>query len=483
MMEILQEIAAAVPHFWWLTSFPLVILVGQILFLRHALRQRRRCLTLVDAARSGDWAQVDLANPSRQWPAVVCALSVLAIPALALGSIASARTLLLPSASESDPSSKAGNLARGLSGAFNAIPWTIILLAPTVLLATFSVALSVSVYRRRKRLSAAARIANTDPTAALAHANGWHPSGDSLAAIPLAFLAFGLFPVVSGAWAHTIRVLQGFGAIAKLPPGNKGAVLLFSLEEARELFAARAVLAYPGTAIAVLISAVLLVRWKRLQSPTMGLTWRSSVFWSILCLTTALLFFSIAAPFRAENNLPWLAPRMDGDDLRVDLPSGPQLRGPDSIQRSPILHMTNQGAALDGRLTDVQYFEDSLRASLQSYQFLNPHQQFAGHFLVLWPADAPMRSLRSYLAAAANSGYHNPIFTFTERETQQRPILGTLTRVLTSAARATVQTDPPATAIEPDVATLQADEFSTYGQLARRLVDLRRDGKRVWLRL
>lgn len=492
MIELLEEIAASVPHFVWVTSIPLAILIGQILFLRAALRQREHCLALEDAAQRGDWTQVAPASALHWLSAAVCGLSVLAIPALAVWSIASARTLLFPGITDGDPSAKAGNVSLGLSGMINAVPWTINMLAPSILLATFSMSLRLSVYRRRQRLAEGARLASSDPGAALAHLAHGQPNADSLATIPLTFLVLGLFPVISGAWAHTMRVLKGFGVMAGLPPEQKGAALLASLDEAHAIFAVRAWLAYPGTAIAILTSAALLMRWKRRQADLLAvkppeLSWKATIFLSASCVIAALALFAIAVPFRAENTLPWLAPRMTGENLRLDLPSAPQLEGPDEIERSPILHQAEQGVALDGYRVDLAGIEDDLRTLRRNFQLLHADEPFAGRFLVLWPANAPMHSVRPYLTAAARAGFHTALFTFTKRETQRRPILGTLTRVLATAARAGLLLGDDNSEVagdhETDTVLVRAKDYATYDQLAQRVVSVRRAGKEVTIGL
>jgi hypothetical protein len=76
------------------------------------------------------------------------------------------------------------------------------------------------------------------------------------------------------------------------------------------------------------------------------------------------------------------------------------------------------------------------------------------------------------------AGYHTASFVFTKRETLDRPILGRVTRVQTSSVRATLITAaaPP----ETDEATVvKASAFRTWGDLARRLVELRRSGDEV----
>jgi hypothetical protein len=481
MIGTVKYLAEVTPHFAWVLALPLACVVVQLLFLRAALRARRRALELEDAARAGDFSGATAAAVPSRWPSVLVALSVLAIPEVAAWSITTARGLCV-NARDLPSSEAAAMFSSGIDGMLNVVPWSINLFVPCVLLASFSLSLQVSTRRRLLRLRAACALAAADPQAALAALAARWPSADDIAAIPFLFLGLGFFPVLSGAWAHAIRLVQGYAGITDLPAEEKGPAVLVALDEAHALFVARAWLAYPGVALAVLVSVLLLARWRQpapSQEPGPVLSWRATLAWAGLCLALALALFRLAAPFRAENRLPWPGARLVGDLLRVDQPDGPRLEGPDEIRRSPILQLSRGGAWLDGRPVAVEEFGDALRITRQTYRLLRPGERYAGVFLVLAASDTPTGILAAYLTAAAEAGTAHPLFTFTRRESQDRPMLGPLTRVLASAASATVLIEGE----EPAEGTVlvRASDHARYGELARRLVELRLAGEDVAL--
>ena len=478
MIELLTELQENVPHFPVLVTGPLLVLVVQVLLLRHALRQRRAELALEAQIEAGGWSVLAQARMPPLWPAVAAGALVLLVPGLALWSIATARAGMIMGITKVAPAEKAAQISRSLSGMFNAVPWAINLFVPCALLAIVSVTMTIATRQRIRRLSEASRDSSGDVAAALRACRG--PGADNLTLLPVLLFLGGLTPVLWGAWSHALEMIRGLSALARLPAAEKVPHLLGTVERSRALFTERAWLIWPGTVVATLVGAALLVSWARRWRHIPSV--RTTVLGSQLCVVGAIGFFLAGAPFRAENSLPWPAEPASGEKLMVDEPQSPTLKGPDEIVRAPLLWFGKQLVTLDGYVSDPGHFEDYLRVGKQNYRSLNPGAGWRGSVDVLAAGQIPMDQLVSYLRAAARADYHSVYFVFAKRESLARPILGPLTRVQASAARVTLAASF-GEALGDDVTLVKARTFRTYGELAVRLVELRRAGQKVGLNI
>jgi hypothetical protein len=467
-----------VPHFPVLVAGPLLVIVVQVFLLRHALRQRRAGLVLEAQIEAAGWSVLAQARIPPRWPAIVAGALVLLVPGLAHWSIATARAGMIAGITTVASAESATQISRSLSGMFNAIPWAINLFVPCALLAIVSVTMTIATRQRIRRLSEASRDSSSDVATALRACRG--PGADNLTLLPVLLFVGGLIPVLWGAWSYALEMVRGLSALGRLPAAEKVPHLLGAIERSRALFAERAWLIWPGTAVATLVGAALLVSWARRWRHTPRV--RTTVLVSQLCIAGAIGLFLAGAPFRAENHLPWPAEPASGERLMVDEPQSPKLQGPDGVERAPVLWFGEQFVTLDGYVTDPGHIEDYLRVGKQNYRLLNPDAGWRGVLDVLAAAQTPTDKLGSYLKAAARADYHSVYFVFTKRESLARPILGPLTRVQASAARVTLVASSGETQGD-DVTLVKARTFRTYGELAVRLVELRRTGQEVALHI
>ena len=393
----------------------------------------------------------------------------------------SARALIL-TPPEVPPSIRSEHISLGLGGTLNVIPWGIYFLVPSLLMAATSIGLALTVYLRRRRIATAARMAQSDPSAALAVLGHRVPSADNVAAILLAFVLFGVFPVLLGAFNHALELIRALAASSSLTSGeDRRQAWLIAFARTRTAFASRAELAWPGTALATAIAIAMVVRWRRQRPPTTtppSLSWPFSIFWSMQCLLVAMVCFMIAAPYRAENHLPW--PPVQGMFLATEQPNNPPLEGPDGVEPAPVLQLTPTDAHLDGRTVDVAELRRELETAKHNYFLLQPNQPYLGRFIVLCSADTSADRLSSFLLAAYRTGHRSAVFTFTKREDFRRPILGQFHRMASTGATTTLVIDSASQSVrQPSVSVVQARAFPTYGELSRELVILRRAGKEV----
>jgi hypothetical protein len=486
MHELLNDLAANVSHFAWLVSVPVAVVLVQVWFLRVALARGRACLALEDRAQAGDWEAVAESRLPGLLPVVLAVLAVLAIPAVAAWSVATSRADFLGALAADSPSEKAERISRGLGGMFNAVPWSINCFVPAALLAIVSSTMYLGVRRRQQCLVTAADTTAVSPDsradvgAVLQACRG--PGTDNLTLLPALLFFLGLFPVLSGAWAHCLATIKGLALPPHMPPEDRIAYIVEALDRSRALFAARAWLAWPGVILATGIGAVLLLVWHRRQAATKHSSpsrW-TSLFASLACILAAAALFVAAAPYRAENNMPWPPPEA-GDRLLIDDPQSPSLVGPDVVEPGPLLWLAEKDVTLDGRHVDLDGLEDLLRVSAHTYRLLHPGQGLSGILIVLADARTPIATLAAYLQAARGARYVHPVFLFTKRESLDRPILGRLSRVHSTGAKATLvgQADVEDTDKDEDAVLLRSSGFASYGDLANRLVELRRAGKDV----
>ena len=175
---------------------------------------------------------------------------------------------------------------------------------------------------------------------------------------------------------------------------------------------------------------------------------------------------------------------LSGDSLRLDDPQSPRLEGSDPVERAPVLWVADGRVSLDGYLVSGEELEEMLRTAASNYRLFHPYGSFSGNIDVLCSARVDTRSLAGYLKAVRVARYRHPTFVFTRRQDQVRPILGKLSRVFATGARATLadeEDDDGDAAEAPESEVLRLDAFETYGDLARRSVELRRAGSEVSL--
>lgn len=485
MMKLLSDLRATVPHFGLLVGVPLAVVLAQLVFLRLALRKRRACLALEDQAAAGDFAAV-LASPSpRAWTDLVCALAVLLIPATAVLCVATARAGFFAALRATDPQEKVAGIAHNLGGMLNVVPWSINVFVLAAVLAIVSLSLSVTSRQRMGRIKAAAAAGTASDPAVLAACRG--AGGDNVAVIPAAFFTLGIFPVLAGAWVFCLGLIRDLAMVADVPGEERGVRLSEALERGQALFAQRAALALPGTLVAAALALALLWRWRRRHATPAkeSVSWGGAVGFSVACLGAALLCWGIATPYRRENRMPWPPAQLSGDVLQVHDPQSPVLEGGDPVASAPVLWVAEGAVSLDGRAVDAEELQDQLRTAARVHRMLHPGGVFRGQLAVLGSAQVDTRTLATYLKAARAARYLELTFVFTRRESQVRPLLGRLSRVYATGAQATVQREPEdgEEAEAPAGQVLRLDAFRTYGDFARRVVELRKAGSEVSLAL
>jgi hypothetical protein len=179
--------------------------------------------------------------------------------------------------------------------------------------------------------------------------------------------------------------------------------------------------------------------------------------------------------------------------MQVAFPDGPptpDLVGPDPVQRAPVVEIHLDDLRLDGaKGQDLESLEDKLVTLRNNYRLLHPNEDFNGIAIVAADARTPMPRLFSALKAILRADYHQPLFAFTKNWTAVRPVLGKVDRLYTTgAATGVVYSDwkdkwgeDPDDDAAPwkDAAALRSHDFSDYSAFARRLVELRRQGKKV----
>lgn len=473
MREILTELSDKVPHFTFLVVGQLAVLCAQVFLLRVARRRRRACLDLEDKIEREGWAAVAQTEIPSWWPALLAGMSALVIPALGLWSFATARDGFRTAMTNESLGEKVAQVFDSLSGMLNAIPLTGGLFLASAFMAMVSGTVILVARARTFRLVAVAPRPVPDG-AAVSPSSVRGPGSDNLTVLPVLLFVGVLLPVIVGTWLYAIVMIQGMSALGHVPLTARVPHLVATLDRAHGILVGRAWLRWPGAIAATSVGGALLVVWGRRWR------WRPGWPWTLLisqaCVVGAACLFIAAAPFRAENHMPW-PPPAGTERLLVDEPRSPALEGPDEIERAPILWLNEQQHSLDGYRANAEDIETLLRAHKQNYRMLNPTADWAGTLLVISVADLPIPTLMAYLEGAARADYHDALFVFTKRETLVRPILGKLSRVTATGVAVTL-VDHDA----DDNAVVDPRTFRTYGDLAHRLVELRTAGHAVALR-
>jgi hypothetical protein len=385
--EILTELSQNVPHFAILIVGPLLVLCVEALLLRAAFRRRRACLDFEDRIEREGWPSIATVEIPSRWPAVLAEMSALATPALGLWSFATARERMLAALINPSPVEKAAQVSSGLSGMFNAIPWTIILFLPSAVMAIVSGTMILAARERTRRLiGLASRSVSDGPAVSPSSVRG--PGSDNLTVLPALLFVAVLLPVILGAWHYALRMIQGLSSLGSVPVDEKVQRLVEAVEQSHAVFAEHAWFRWPGAVLATLLGGALLLVWGRRWPWHPG--WRRTFLISSACLAGAVCLFIAAAPFRAENRMPWPPPAAGNERLLIDETESPALEGPDEIERASILWLKDRQQLLDGYDTNPKDLEDQLRPRNQIHRMLNPNSARQGMLLVLSVADLPI---------------------------------------------------------------------------------------------
>jgi hypothetical protein len=394
----------------------------------------------------------------------IAGLSIVPLPVLVGFSIHAARMTMLAAfvGADGDPSEKATAIARGISGQLNALPFATTTITSSLALWFAGLAATLGAPR---------------------------PGGHRGSFPPLALVAAGFAPLALGVVNWSTRLIKTFAALMGVPPADKGRIIEGTLEAARAdltVYARLAMIAIPVLTVAAGVLTVLRDRGVSAESDASaaaGRSWR----WPLLAATAALLLAGLlvreARPMAAENAMPW--PPNRGNEL--SFPSGaptPDLVGPDEPERAPVVDVFRDRQTLDGRNADFEELESLLGTLRNNFKLLHPDLDFNEMALLETDPATPMARVAAVLRAVRGAWYHKPMLVFAKKETYVRPVLGKVERVVLTGAQLTVafaneEPDEDEAAAWKAAVELRLQDFADYAAFARRLVDLRRAGKPV----
>jgi hypothetical protein len=176
--------------------------------------------------------------------------------------------------------------------------------------------------------------------------------------------------------------------------------------------------------------------------------------------------------------MPWPAP-CNNNVLPIDEPLAPRLEGPSDLQRASVLWIGERQLSLDGDAVDMDSLENRLHELSHSYRLYKCCDR-SFLLIVLAVAETPISRLTACLRAALRTDFDHVTFAFTRRETINRPVLGTVSRVLESGAYVDLTDERDPVVPEGEV-LVRTKDFSTYDGLARRVVEIGRARRRVLL--
>jgi hypothetical protein len=438
-----------------IVPYGLALVAFQLIVLVLAVRRRRRA-----------------GRPLSVRLHVIAGLSILLMPILIGLSVHAARATMLGVDFNSfggDPSEKAAALSRGMSGQMSAIPFAVSVIGVALVL-WFAGMLST--------LSA--------------------PETDGrMRSLPPAVLVIAaLGPLAVGVLRWSISLVTAFAAMAGMPPEDKPAFMEHSLDAARAELSSSArasMIAIPILAVVALILIRARARGGGGEADAVGKAdpwWRRWLLASCAAVLLAALLVIQARPMAAENETPW-PPNLGNQLVYPDGPATPDLVGPDTARRGTVVELFRDRIMLDRALVqDFESLELKLGTLRNNYQLLNPGGRYADSALVIVDAQTPRARLIDLLKALRGAWYYHPTLGFVKAETHLRPLLGRIDRTIVTAAqiRLAYSDDEPDADDADDAddasewknaAPLRAQDFADYGELARRVVELRRAGKSV----
>ncbi len=479
LAQALKEFFQFVPFPHWVMAGTTLALLAQTFLAVLLWKRRVRWLLLEEQARQVH--PLDAPKPRLVWLWLVFGASLILFlePCRMAATTAINRVVTAPALPSMQE--RSAQYALGTSGQLTLHPVVISNGVLLCILASITAAFLIHETWRARRASAAAVLAQQDPSAAQARALSPLPSVDDVAAVLGSLFMLGLGPVFLGGFKQSTLFTRGYQSMFALPPEQRSQAMVDFLAQAQHTLDDISRWRVPGLVLAVALS--LFALWPRerpeetVPAPadeTWSWTWTIGIALACLALGGALL--GLAAPFRAEAQTPLPLP---ANVPRVRLPLGgpvtPNLQGPDEVGLGPHLEMMHLQVLFEGEPVDDFALARSLRAAL------SPQQQRRGadpnYLNMVAETAVPMSILSSVLRKVRDAGYESVGFVFTEFEEHQRPILGQLRR--TNATAATVWL----TEAGPGDVVLRPGQFFEYRDFAKRIVELRRLGQRVNLDL
>jgi hypothetical protein len=482
---LLMEGTASIPYFSVLVGAAAAALVIELLVLRAATQRLGALRAVGRQAAAGQWEAVAApAVPSRA-PELVAALAPLVVAGILAAALQESRDTIMRAPNvDLDPSEKAAMLARGFSGTINGAFFGIPPVALLVALGAAAASLAVAARLHARGLARAVALAPPAPEAAAAWARHPGPAPEVLIGTVLAFLLLGLGPILQAALSTTVDRIKFFGAIAGVDPDMKMELMLQHMNETAARMKMGLLVGRLGVLAAVILGVALAITRSpaRARARLLGRSEESpgngALVLGLVFLVLAGAAFTGARRWQSENDLPWPAADPRAVPLAFDAEAS-DLDGPDAVDRAPVLRVTAEKVALDGREMEVGQMEEALYTLSSNYRLLHPAGEFNGRLLIACAGDAPVARLWSVLPGARRTDYEHAMLLFVRHQMVDRPLLGARTRTLATGAAFDLIT---AADQAPQGSTiLDRRQVTTCRDLGARLIDLRRQGKNVAL--
>jgi hypothetical protein len=452
------------PGFWLLAGVGFAVLVAQVVSLAIALRQRKRVkATRREAKASTEDRPVAICPPST-WPWLVLSATWLLIPGVAAHIASGARAMLVADIA----TGRMANLPWRTTDQPNVFSCAVAFAVPSATIAAITIGMALAARGHSRRF----------------------------AALPLAFLVTVVFPFAAGIWSYSRSLARASYSIAKDYPDTLALSLSTGMAHARLLLEFWARLACAGLAIVAILVLVTAARSRAPRVLDCTRAWLRVGLASASLLGVSIAILSLGRPLRAENRTPWPPPAHDivSPDHMPYFPHIPVLAGPDRLARAPRLEIGTSKDEHSGdvvvRVSESRAIESAnlLRENLRIERLNNPLLHPSGPNDILSVFCAPevqSARLRTLLMVAKDAGYRVFSFACVHNEEIHRPVLGSATRVHLTAVNASLESTfrREVDGDKEVAATVSFSHYSNFGDLARRMAELRLASKQVILDL
>jgi len=308
---------------------------------------------------------------------------------------------------------------------------------------------------------------------------------------PVALVGLGLLPMLAGIWSWCGIMADAFGATVGVSQQRFNQLLQEGMAAARARLESANRISVAAIVSLAAVACMLVVLRRRKQGDDAGdRAPRASILASAGALVAAAILFVAARPMRIENITPWPPDR--NEPYAWIEGSAPDLPGPDAPEASaPVVRLgyAEQEMELDGRRIAPGDLVDALWKMRSEFTRRHPDgfvRDFDGAVVAVVSADAAHPRVVSMLRAMHDAGYTYPVFAFRQHETHARPKLGGFHRAYAGGARVNLIdasdkmfADDDPTAGRPGALVSLSDFRSTFDDLARKVVELRRSGRPV----
>jgi hypothetical protein len=445
-------------------GFVAIVTCGAMVVL--AVRRKRAILALQKSITevAGDLNRVRFSA----WVEIAILIPIVIVPLMTFAAVEYSRSLMLSAVAPNPATKTMFAMAAGITGHLHAVPLGSILMLVYLPLAGIGMGFALT-YRYQGRvlnkLAGGEQCGNGKSLP-----SRWKPvpSTSMVVLTILGFTELAVSPMLVGfiRWANDL--VGTASVLMHAPPSEKASLLLEGIKESQLILAGGAKQSLVGLVLVFVVACTVTFYRHRTRRLEEGLFHQENNSGSsnimfiallVLCLVGSALSIQLALPYYEENGNP--LPTNSGFSLsKSDDINTPDLQGPDTLKRSPVLAFAKNGVTLDhSPLESATAMMELLDIMKLNFKSTYHGEAFPGTLVLQADKSIKATQLLPYFQTALKAGYGKVQFAFSTFTTIERPVLGTVRLMKSNAAQISL-VDSGSMPVDPVSVDLDKGMFS-----------------------